>query len=264
MGMEFLAPDAEYDKLAAGILRLTGVDLGAYKQQQMRRRLQAYLSGKGFSSYEHLLQTLQRNPEDVKKLVDYIGINVTEFFRDTKPWQTLKIHILPELLQRSETLSIWSAACATGQEPYSIALTCSELSGLHRVHILATDVDEGALAVAVAAHYTERAVQGIPVELLHRYFSLVGESYVLTTRLRRAIQFMRHNLLADPYPVEVDLIVCRNVLIYLKDVAKDRIIAGFAASLKPGGYLFLGGTEHLDQPRRYGLERSEIHFYRRV
>lgn len=262
--MEFVDGNEGYDKLVAGVLHLTGVDLGAYKQRQMQRRLQAYLIGRGYPSYEHLLLALQREPDRVRQLMDYIGINVTEFFRDSRPWQVLKLQVLPHLLQGPGSLSIWSAACATGQEAYSLALTCNQLNGLHRVHILATDVDEGALAAAAAAHYTAKEVKGIPTEMLDRDFVQAGEYYIPSLRVRRAVRFARHNLLADPYPAAIDLIVCRNVLIYLKDETKSRIISGFAGSLKPGGYLFLGGTEHLNQPASYGLERLELHFYRKV
>jgi len=247
------------------VLTLTGVDLNCYKAPQVQRRLRTYLLRSGYPNWPSLFRSIQDDESELNKLKDYLTINVTSFFRDTDKFDYLADTILPELLSSSRKLRIWSAGCSNGHEPYTLAIMLSEASGIYNRHsILATDIDRSALAKAEAGGpYTTEEISKVPSELLSRYFKADGDIYYTNEILRRSITFRYHNLLADPFEQNLDLIVCRNVVIYFQADAKRRLYQRFAGSLRPGGILFVGGTEVVPKALDLGLEMAGISFYRR-
>lgn len=254
--------DQEYTYLKEKILRLTGIDLDNYKSQQMRRRLEGFISRAPETEMAPFCKLLEKDPAALKKLRDFLTINVSEFLRDTPQFDTLKSRILPELLQRGANLSIWSAGCSMGAEPYSIAILLDQLDpkGSHRV--LGTDLDEKVLVRARAGGpYSEADVKNVSRALRLKYFTSFEEGYRVNDALRRRVEFRQHNLLRDPFPVGFDLVVCRNVVIYFTEEAKDKLYRGFWSALKPEGVFFIGGTETLLDAAKLGFNRLCTSFY---
>jgi chemotaxis protein methyltransferase CheR len=254
----------EYNYVKRKIFSLTGVDLNGYKSPQMQRRLDTFLQRSGYSTWQNYFASIATNPAAVGKLRDYLTINVSSFFRDIKKFDYLRETILPELLSQRPTLRVWSAGCSRGHEPYSLAMILAEATGSYRPHdLLATDLDHSALAWAQAGGpYLADEVASVPSSWLQRYFNLRHDGYYVTESLRRRITFREHNLLKDLCEQGFDLIVCRNVVIYFTAEAKDQIYSRFYQSLRPGGILFVGGTEIVPQASEIGFEPAGISFYR--
>jgi len=260
----------EYTFIRHKTLKLTGVDLDCYKSLQMQRRLQTYLRRSGHPSWPVFFRAVQNDPEKLSSFRDYLTINVSYFFRDPEKYKYLRDVILPELLHGHPKLRVWSAGCSRGHEPYSLAMLLAEVTSPYRLHqILATDVDGTALEWARAGGpYSVEEVANMPPSLRDRYLVQDG-GYWVTHRLRRKVTFHRCNLLAEPFaPLgaedgEYDLIVCRNVVIYFTSEVKDLVYRRFYEALRPGGILFIGGTEIISRSSDIGFEAVGMCFYRR-
>lgn len=246
------------------VLELTGIDLDMYKGNQMERRLQALLRRVGAADLAQYSRLLKDDERRVKEFRDYLTINVTEFFRNPEKFKELKERILPDLLAGSQRLRVWSAGCSTGAEPYSIAIIVDELGAARKTEVLATDIDEEALRLAREGIYSERELKEVSPERLERYFVRQGERWQVSGAVRSRVQFRQMNLLTDPFPAQVDLILCRNVVIYFSEEAKDRLYRRFHEALRPGGVLFVGGTESLLRARELGFAPITPFFYRAV
>ena len=257
--------DEEYSYVTKRVLSLTNIDLGCYKDQQMRRRLDGLIARVGVPGVASYCKLLEKDREALDKLRDFLTINVSEFFRDQEPFIRLRTQVLPDLLQRSSGIRIWSAGCSHGGEPYSVAMLLAELGGHQQHHILATDIDERILARARAGGpYTPADVKSVPKALLLKYFSPSDGSYWIKDQIRRAVQFKRHNFLSDPIPSGFDLVMCRNVIIYFSTEAKQRLFQKFAHSLKESGVLWVGGTETVLGAESVGLERMQSCFFHKM
>lgn len=241
----------------------TGLDLSMYKEGQMRRRLNTLRENLGFRSFSEFYHALAEKPELYDVLMDRITINVSEFFRNPNSWYVLEKKIIPDILKRNRNVKCWSAACAMGEEPYSMVMLLSSFLKRYEFQVLATDIDQKALEKAKMGVYSRQAVKEVPPHFLKKHFTIQGEQYVISEEIKKCVRFQRHNLLADPFEKNFDLIVCRNVLIYFTEEAKDLLLMKFSRSLKPGGYLFVGGTEQIFDPEKYQLEMVEMFFYRR-
>jgi len=246
------------------VLDLTGIDLDSYKGTQMERRLQTIMRRAGVSDLAAYARLLSRCPERVKEFRDFLTINVSEWLRNPDKFEELQKVILPELLKRNRTLRIWSAGCSNGSEPYSVAMLLDEIDPAGRHQILATDLDGEILKAARAGIYQERDLRNVSPARRARYFTQEGPNFLLTDRLKARVRFEQHNLLSDPFPTDLDLILCRNVVIYFTEEAKDQLYRRFHAALKPGGILFVGGTESLLKARELGYASVSPFFYRAV
>ncbi|WP_457753501.1 CheR family methyltransferase [Thermococcus sp.] len=245
--------DRGYQLIKAELFRHLKVSQDAYKDSYLIRRIKARMRKLGITSYEEYYRLIKRNRQELDELLLTVAINVTEFFRDPIVWKTFQKKVLPELVdfkkkhyQRS--IKIWSAACSTGQEPYSIAMSLYEVLGDNlsgfRVSILATDIDREALAVAMRGEYPKDTVeQQVPRHMIPKYFIPVGERYKVSPKLKRLIKFQYFNLLGSKYPTGFDIIFIRNVLIYMKKEAQEEIFHKLYHSLEDHGYLILGKTE---------------------
>ncbi|HWQ15393.1 MAG TPA: protein-glutamate O-methyltransferase CheR [Roseiflexaceae bacterium] len=255
----------EYSYVTREILGLTGIDLSHYKQIQVQRRLTSYLLRSGHPTWPSLFRAVRGDSQLAAQLRDYLTINVSAFFRDPAKYAELRRHILPELLGRRETLRVWSAGCSYGQEPYSLAIMLAELGAGQRHRILATDIDRVAVErTRAGGPYTPDDVAAVPQELLQRHFTPTPNGYWVSESLRHVVVARQHNLLADSIDGGFDLIVCRNVVIYFTEAAKERLYRRFAQALRPGGMLFVGGTEVIARAASLGLELARLSFYRRV
>jgi two-component system CheB/CheR fusion protein len=232
--------------------RSRGFDFSGYKRTTLERRLQKRMQAVNVDSYAEYLSVLEANPDEFTRLFDTVLINVTRFFRDGAPWEYVSTEIIPKVVaakRPNDTIRVWSAGCATGEEAYTLAMVFAEALGVdefrRRVKIYATDLDEGALAVARQAAYGDRDVAEIPPELRERYFDRQEQSYVFQKDLRRNVIFGRNDLIQDAPISRIDLLVCRNTLMYFDAPTQARILARFHFALCDTGFLVLGRAETL-------------------
>jgi chemotaxis protein methyltransferase CheR len=255
--------DEDFAQFIVNIKRATSIDLSQYKENQMRRRLTTLRSKHGFPTFEAYFQALTSEAKLKNEFLDRMTINVSEFWRNPTRWQVLKDKLLPSLIKDVGRPSIWSAACSTGEEPYTIAMILDSLNVLDKTTLLATDIDEGVLAKAKEGVYLERSLRDVPSDFQAKYFTESSGAYRVSDRLKKAVHFQKQNLLLDNFGEKYDLIVCRNVMIYFTEDAKHLLYGKFARALKPGGILFVGSTEQIFSPGQYGLEPADTFFYRR-
>jgi two-component system CheB/CheR fusion protein len=244
--------DRDLEVLLDYLRRSRGFDFTGYKRISLRRRIDKRMQDVGVDSYLSYLDHLEVDPEEFTQLFNTILLNVTSFYRDPPTWDHLAAEILPRILAdkgEDEPIRIWSAGCASGQEPYSLAMVTAEAMGpdavRERVKIYATDLDEEALNQARQARYAAKQVQGVPPELLERYFEHNGDTSTFSKELRRSVIFGRHNLIQDAPIPRIDLLVCRNTLMYLNSETQAHVLARFSYALREGGYLLLGKAEML-------------------
>jgi chemotaxis protein methyltransferase CheR len=229
----------------------------------MDRRIMSLMASWGIDDFDTYYETLQKNSARYQEFVKKLTINVSEFFRNPERFDELRRQILPELLKRFYQVRIWSAGCSNGSEPYSLAIILKELNVGKRVSIIATDIDQAILTKAQAAVYSVNEIRNLSPEIITRYFRQDGSFYHLKPEIQSMVEFRQHNLLQDPFPQPVELILCRNVVIYFTEEAKAELYEKFYKSLNPGGYLMVGGTEPLLYYRNYGFDNPLSFFYRK-
>ncbi|UTE76149.1 protein-glutamate O-methyltransferase CheR [Rossellomorea sp. KS-H15a] len=254
----------DYTEFIQGVKRKTGIDLSLYKEAQMKRRLTALYEKKGYGSFQEFLGALNRDREEMEGFLDRMTINVSEFFRNYKRWEILETKILPRLLSGNPVLKVWSAACSTGEEPYTLSMMLSKYMTLSNGSITATDIDKNALQRAMNGVYPERSLTELPEEMKKVHFTQEGPLFKLKDEVKRTVSFKQQNLLSDPFEGKYDLIVCRNVMIYFTEEAKNLLYHKFNHSLKPGGVLFVGSTEQIFNPSQYGFETEDTFFYKKI
>lgn len=242
----------------------TAIDLAQYKEAQMKRRLTTLRQKHGYDTFVLFFDAMVKDKKLFYEFLDRMTINVSEFWRNPNRWEILEQKFIPDMLRSTRRLKLWSAACSTGEEPYSLAMILAEKGVLNEVQLHATDIDEGALEKARQGVYIDRSVRDVPAPYVNKYFHNENVSYKIKDELKRAIKFQKQNLLVDTFESNFDLIICRNVMIYFTEEAKHILYHKFAKALKPGGILFVGSTEQIFSPGQYGLESAETFFYRKV
>lgn len=255
-----MAYDYEYFKKE--IMALTTIDLNAYKEKQMKRRIDTLIAKHKVVGYDKYVQLLKTDKERFDEFVNYLTINVSEFYRNPDQWKLLDTMIIPELISKfGKNLKIWSAACSTGDEPYSLVMALSKHIPLNQIKIFATDLDKQVIEKAKIGLYAEKSIASVPEDLKKKYFTKVGPSYQISNEIKSRVEFKQHNLLKDSYPTGVHMIVCRNVLIYFTEEAKNDVFVKFQKALAPQGVLFIGSTEQIINHRDIGLGRKNSFFY---
>lgn len=254
----------DYEYLKKEILALTSIDLNAYKEKQMKRRIDTLIAKHKIEGYDKYVLGLRKDKELFDEFVNYITINVSEFYRNPEQWKLLDEMVIPELIKKyGNHLKIWSAACSTGDEPYSLVMALSKHLPLSNIKIYATDLDKQVIAKAKVGLYSSKSVLSVPADLKKKYFTQIGGSYKISDEVKARVEFKEHNLLKDTYPVDYHLIVCRNVLIYFTEEAKDEVFRKFYRSLASGGVLFIGSTEQIINYKEIGYERMNSFFYQK-
>lgn len=255
-----------YENFKTKVLEMTKIDLNAYKERQMKRRIDALISKRGVHTYDEYVEQLRTNPEAMDEFVTYLTINVSEFYRNPEQWKLLETEILPYLFELfGKEIRIWSAACSTGDEPYTLVMLLAKFIPMRQIHIIATDIDKQVLDRAKLGIYDKKSVKGLPKEYLTKYFKQLNEySYQISDEVKACVQFKQHNLLRDSYPNDLDMVICRNVLIYFTDEAKNDIYLKFHKSLKKDGILFVGSTEQIIAPQTVGFSSHRSFFYKRL
>ncbi len=255
-----------YEVFKESIFEMTKIDLNAYKERQMKRRIEALISKHGITSFPDYVKKIKAEKAAYDEFINYITINVSEFFRNPEQWTLLEKEVLPYLMDRfGKDLKIWSAACSTGDEPYSLVMLLSKFLPLNKIKILATDIDRQVMAKAQAGLYHVKSLKALPEEFLNKYFTMINpQTYQISEAVRACVEFKRHDLLQDTYPAGCDMIVCRNVLIYFTDEAKNQIYNDFHKALKKDGLLFVGSTEQIIQAGQIGYSNYKSFFYKKA
>lgn len=255
--MHFPQAKREFEALLDYLKHYRGCDLTGYKRSTLERRFAQRMHTVKISSYQDYLKYLQSHSEESIALLDTVLINFSSFFRDREAWEFLASDIIPQIIARKqpdESIRVWSAGCAFGQEVCSLLILFAEALGiescLERVQFYATDVDEVAIKQARQATYHANEVAGIPSDLLKKYFDKSGQGYVFRQTFRRKIVFGHHDLAKDAPMSKIDLLMCRNVLIYFNSETQAKILARFHFALRDNGFLFLGRTETLTTRRQ--------------
>ncbi|MFB2976891.1 CheR family methyltransferase [Microseira sp. BLCC-F43] len=258
----------EFEALLDYLNRSRGCDLTGYKRSTLMRRFRQRMQNIKIDNYQSYLQYLQYHPQEYLDLLNEVLINVTSFFRDREAWGYLAAEILPKILaskQPDELIRVWSAGCAAGQEIYSLLILLAEALGiescLKRVQCFATDADEAALQQARRGTYSDLEIASIPPNLLEKYFEQTEQGYVFHPKLHSTIIFGHHDLTQDAPMSKIDLLACRNVLMYFNPETQASILVRFHFALKNTGFLFLGKSETLINRRQIF---TPINFQHRV
>ncbi|MCY6353949.1 CheR family methyltransferase [Clostridium sp. ZS2-4] len=246
------------------VLKEFKIDLSAYKSNQLHRRILSLMSRVGVSTVDEYVNLLKKDESQKLKFLDFITINVTEFFRNPEIFEELRNKIENELLPKEKNLKIWSAACSIGAEPYSIAMILENLKVKGRHSILATDIDNNILQRAKKGEYVSSEIKNVKDEYLQKYFKQINDKYIIDPKIKSMVTFKRHDLILDNYEKGFDLIVCRNVVIYFNQDVKNQIYKKFSASLKQGGLLFVGATESIYNYKDYGFEKASTFIYKKL
>lgn len=252
----------DYEYFKKEIKTLTTIDLNCYKERQMKRRIDTLISKHKIVGYDKYVQALKTEKPLFEEFINYITINVSEFYRNPEQWKLLDEMVIPTLVQRfGKNLKVWSAACSTGDEPYSLVMALSKHVPLSNIKVLATDLDKQVIEKAKSGLYSDKSIAAVPEEMKKKYFTQVGPSFKISDEIKARVEFKEHNLLKDAYPTDCNLIVCRNVLIYFTEEAKDEIFKKFNASLAKGGVLFIGSTEQIMNYKEVNFNRMNSFFY---
>ncbi len=253
----------DWDLFKRKLFVKSNIDLNQYKPAQMQRRITNLMYRHGVDSYMDFYALMEKNATIYKAFIDYLTINVTEFFRTPEKFSELENNVLTDLLANSPVLNIWSAGCSIGAEPYSLAMILAEKTPNTRHRILATDLDKEMLQKARTGSYSANELKNLPPARLKKYFTVENNRFKISDEIKNRVEFMQHNLLLDSFESGFDLILCRNVVIYFTEQAKDILYGKFLTALKPKGVLFVGGTEAILNFREIGFEHYYPFFYRR-
>jgi two-component system, chemotaxis family, CheB/CheR fusion protein len=242
--------DPSFGALLEFLKRSRGFDFSGYKRVSLARRFRRRMETIEVASFGDYVDYLEVHPDEYEQLFNTLLINVTEFFRDPPAWEHLRTAALPEILgakRDGDPIRVWSAGCASGHEAYTVAMILAELLGedafRERVKIYATDIDEEALEAARHAIYTPKEIEHVPEDLRARYFERFDQRVAFRKDLRRSVIFGRNNLIADAPISRLDLLICRNTLMYLNAETQARIIRHFHFALGVPGVLMLGKSE---------------------
>lgn len=245
-------PDDDFEEVLRYLKESRGFDFTGYKRTSLMRRVRHRMTEVGIDSHLDYIDHLQVNADEFNALFNTILINVTGFFRDAEAWDYLRAEVVPTLLSErgpDDPVRVWSAGCASGEEAYSLAMALTEALGVERfrqrVKIYATDVDEEALTHARHASYGERELQGVPPDLVAKYFEPLNGRHAFRKDLRRSVIFGRNDLVQDAPISRIDLLVCRNTLMYFNQETQAKVLNRFHFALVPRGVLFLGKAEML-------------------
>jgi len=258
-----MSDERDWDLFKQKLKVKTGIDLNEYKANQMQRRITNLMTRHSHKSYVEFFSSIENDKKAFADFIEYLTINVSEFFRTPEKFSELEAKVIPDLLSKSPKLNIWSAGCSIGAEPYSLAMILKDMTPSAKHRILATDLDVEILNKARAGVYTINEIKNISTQRKNSYFKNEDDKYTVLDDIKSRIEFKRHNLLLDSFETGFDLILCRNVVIYFTEEAKDKLYRRFFAALKPGGVLFVGGTEAILNFRDIGFVSYLPFFYRK-
>lgn len=257
MGITF----TEFKDQAKNILN---IDLDGYKLDRVERRTKSLMRRYQVEDFDQCLSLIRNDSEFKEAYLNHFTINTSEFFRNPENFEFLKNDIFPKLFAEKRKVNIWSAPCSNGSEPYTLAIILKELGiDASRFNIYATDLDHTILDTARRGEYKENSLKNVSDKLLTKYFkeSDDGKTFALSSEIKNLVKFEQKDLINARFKSDWDLILSRNFFIYLTKDMKDQLIEKFTAVLNSGGYFFLGNTEYIFSPEKYGLEKIFQSFY---
>lgn len=246
-----LSPEdaAELSALKQLIAERVGLDCAGYKERCLRRRIAVRMRARGLHRYREYARLLAHDAAEAERLLDAVMINVSKFFRNTEVWDAIRTYVVPWLFEvDAPHVRLWSAGCAAGEEPYSLAMLLHEYATQHdlpldRFEVLGTDIDQGALATARRAEYGAYALTETADDVRDRWFEQEGSVFRVRPEVRALVRFEQLDLLQDPFPTGLHLVICRNVIIYFERAVQELLFHKFYEALAPGGFLVLGKVE---------------------
>jgi chemotaxis protein methyltransferase CheR len=256
----------DYLAFCGGIQRLAGIDLRQYKRGQMERRIRSFARRKGSDDLADYLAVLQADTDSLADFLDRMTINVSQLWRNPEQWTLIGTRILPELAATGRALAAWSAGCSYGAEAYTLAALCREHIPRTRVAITGTDIDERMVQRARRGHFSADDARTAPPALLAKYFDAAPDGGLQARReLVASCAFEVGDLLRLRVPPQrLDLVLCRNTVIYFTHDVRTALHARLAQALRPGGYLVIGSTERVGDPREIGLVPTHPFVYRKA
>lgn len=240
------------------------IDLDAYKERQLQRRISTVMQRAGASTLEEYANLIGKDEEVKRVFLDYITINVTEFFRNKEIFDEFQSVITNLLIPKFKYIKIWSAACSHGPEPYSLAIILDKNNLGKNNEIIATDIDDIMLKKAKIGVYKEHEVKNVGREDLSKYFTYKNKDYEISNKIKEMVNFKKHDLILDDYEKGFHAIICRNVVIYFKNETKNEIYKKIHDSLVPGGVFFTGATESIYNPKEFGFRKLSTFIYEKI
>jgi chemotaxis protein methyltransferase CheR len=254
----------DYVAFCEGLRQICGVDLSQYKRPQMERRLRSFFARKGIDLLTDCLDALRKDKTELDALLDRVTINVSQLWRHPEQWVRLERDVLPELATQGQVRA-WSAGCSYGAEATTLAAVCQKAIPSARVKITGTDIDKRMIERARVGLYSAEDARGVDIKEMERAFDRVPEGWRAKDALRRMMTFEIGDLLRlRPQTASQDLIMCRNTVIYFAEPIRDDLHARLAQTLRPGGYLVVGGTERVSKPADLGLQMAFPFIYRKA
>jgi chemotaxis protein methyltransferase CheR len=257
-------PAARHDdflQFCAGVRRLTGIDLTQYKRRQMERRVRTFADRRA-PDLAGYLQLLSVDRDELNDFLDRVTINVSQLWRNPEQWQALA-KIVAELAETG-TLRAWSAGCSYGAEAYTLACLIAESMPGQRFEITGSDIDRRIVERAQRGRFSQADMRHVPPSVRAKYFKPDGDGWLATDALRKHLRFRVEDLLHARYPSGLDLVLCRNVVIYFNDAARNHVHSGIAGALRKGGYFMVGATERVGDPAGMGLQTAYPFIYRKA
>lgn len=242
------------------VLNELNLNLFAYKEEQLHRRLNSFFSRNAIVDIDDYVKLIKNNSREREKFLDFVTINVTEFYRNPELFKELSDFIEKD---KKRNLKIWSAACSNGCEPYSVAILLLELGMNDKFNILATDLDPTIIKKAIEGSYDEIDLKNLPKEIINKYFTKVDQKYIISNVVKKHVTFKTHDLLMDKYEKDFDLVLCRNVVIYFNADAKEKLYTNISKSIKKDGLFFVGATENIHDYLNYDFEKIASFIYKK-
>ncbi|MSS42922.1 protein-glutamate O-methyltransferase CheR [Anaerosalibacter bizertensis] len=255
----------KYEIFKQEVEKLIGINLNLYKEKQMKRRITSLLARNDFKDFDDYLIGLKKDENLLNEFVNYLTINVSEFYRNPNQWKVLEDDIIPTFIKKWDNPpKIWSSACSTGEEPYSIVMLLSKFFDLKDINVLATDIDLEAINKAKIGIYNKKSLENLPKEFKRKYFTPLQNTYKIKDEIKQCVTFKKIDLLKDSFTKNVDLIMCRNVMIYFTEAGKELLYKKFHNSLSDEGILFVGSTEQIILPNKHNFEPVKTFFYKKI
>jgi chemotaxis protein methyltransferase CheR len=254
----------DYVVFCDGVRGLCAVDLSQYKRGQMERRIRSFARRRGSEDLADYLSVLKTQGDELEDFLDRMTINVSQLWRNPDQWTVLGDSILPELAQTNRAITAWSAGCSYGAEAYTLAALAREKVPAARVTVKGTDIDKRMVERAKLGRFDEEDARTAPRELLDRHFEPIDGGWQARRELISMCRFEVGDLLRMTVPAgRLDLVLCRNTVIYFPDEVRNALHARLAEALRPGGYLVIGSTERIHEPREMSLTPTHPFVYRK-
>ncbi len=257
--------DKEFDTFCKFIYEIAGINLTDKKRSLVTNRLRKRVVANEFNSYGDYFKWVRSaaGNHELVNMINAITTNITTFYRDAKQFAALNNEVLPLIRQKNNgTIRVWSAGCSTGEEPYTIAMQLIRFGNNVKFEILATDLSTSVLEIADRGIYSVDQFKDVGKDIISEFFTVEGEKYIINSKVKQHVSFKKLNLITDSFPQNMDIIFCRNVVIYFDRTTKTTLFDRYWNTLKPHGFLFLGHSESLFNNSKYKFFKPSI--YKRV